>query len=196
MQLAENLELVNIYFINGEPPKHWRRNHIKDGPNGWHHAFVIDRSYIYAPASCEGWPVPENCVELEEAQELSGLEFDRDSTVARIMSSVKEKQRHGLPHDLIGANLVLRALGADTFKLPEEAREERKVKEEKPKGPTIKEKREGLKSIKDVETATGLKGRVIRGILRQAGIKKPDIGWAGDEKWYKEILKVIEGAQT
>ena len=147
------------------------------------------------PATCESWNVRTDCYELEKIAEPID-EFDVDRLSRIIKGSVATRKRYSLEYDLDSANEVLRALGVALIKGDRPTRKEPDIKPDKEK-PTksIKTAREGLRTIKDIEEATGLKGRVIRGILRAAGIAKPNTGWAGDEKWYKQILKAVKKAE-
>lgn len=188
MNITQDVRYGRIYFINGPAPKHYSvRNDISDGPSGWAMAYVVPGPHIFVPSTGEGWDVDENCLELQEILDPVE-ELNYPEMADRVRRAVNTRKSHGLPHDLDGANIVLKALGADPLEDDRVQPEKKPAKQAK----TPKASREGLKTIKDVEKETGLKGRIIRGFLRQAGMKKPDIGWAGDEKWYKEVLKVVE----
>lgn len=196
MIINSEVHYGRIHFINGACPKHYlKRNDIADGPNGYCHAYILNGTKIFVPATCESWDVTADCYELQKVDDPIDP-FDADRLARIIKGSVATRKRYSLDYDIDSANEVLRALGVSPIKgdRPIKATPEVKPDKEKPIK-SLKTARVGLKTIKDVEEATGLKGRVIRGILRSAGITKPDIGWAGDEKWYKQILKTVKEAE-
>lgn len=198
MQINDKLELATIYFINGEPPKGHPATSIKDGPAGYHLCYIIHREdscSILTTSTAEGWTVPKDCWELEKRTNIP-LTVSLENFLRRMSSVVATRRRYNLPFDLDLVNEVVELLGGKPVKRLE--REETPVKERKEKAAPKKDKpsREGLRSIKDVEEATGLKGRIIRGILRESGLKPSEAGWVGDEAWFESIVKVVKEAQA
>lgn len=195
MQISEDIQLRSVYFILGEAPKGSPPNQIKDGPAGWNLAFILGADRVLSLSTLECWKIAPDSPEIRGAKQPP-YSFESDNIIRNLKKTIATRRRYSLPHDLDAANEVLSALGAapiaPVVKQDAESKPVREDKAPKEKRPS----REGLKSIKDVEEATGLKGRVIRGILREAGLKPSDAGWVGDAKWLKEILSLVKKSQS
>jgi hypothetical protein len=63
-----------------------------------------------------------------------------------------------------------------------------------PKEPKVKVDKSGYVSANDIAKELKVEGREVRGVLRGAGLTKPDIGWAWpkDSKELKEMRALIE----
>lgn len=197
MKISDTVSYWRLYFINSEKGA-YPGNEIHDGPAGYCGAYLINQEdekvCVFVPSTAQAWIVSSEAFELSKKYDPN-IEYDPDDMVRRIKKSVADAKRLGMDHSVEAANLVLQAFGVDPIKSPVSAApalQARELKEDKPKRPS----REGLKSIKDAEQELGLKGRVIRGFLREAGVVKPEAGWVGDDKWYKSILKVVKEAQA
>jgi len=113
--VAEGVDWLHIYFVNGQAPKSWmHRFAITDPPNaGWHHAFVLPgekRSTIFSPYTLDAYTVPNECGELQGATETRD-EFRPD--YMRQLMEKKWKQFQGWGHnkDYDTCALIMRRFG-------------------------------------------------------------------------------------
>jgi hypothetical protein len=192
MRINDNIGYYRLYFILGDAPAGQPRNQVKDGPSGYCSAYVINQDRIFVPSLGRSWFVDPDCPELSKLYDLNS-EMDVEDMARRIKKSIADAIRLGLNHDVEAANIVLEALNVKPIHTAKPV----SVKPvAKPVAKPVSVKREGLRSIKDAEEELGLKGRVIRGILREAGIVKPAEGWCGDDKWLSSVLEIVRRTQA
>ena len=74
MHIADGLEWMHVYWVNGHVPKNSeRRNEVSDPPcNGWQHAFIMrgeKSSTILCPYTLSGYVVSNRSLEVAGAKE-------------------------------------------------------------------------------------------------------------------------------
>ena len=116
MELAEDLEWLHVYWVNGTTPKHYGfRNAVTDPPcSGWQHAFVMrgeKRSTIFCPYSFRAYSVPSKCAELRLANEA--VEYSPEFMETHLNRKWAEFQGFGFQRDYDTCALVMRRLGLE-----------------------------------------------------------------------------------
>jgi len=118
MQVAEDVELLAIYWITGTAPKRdTYRNDIKDPPClGWQHAFVMrgeKRSTIFCPYTFTSYTVTNTGAEMMGSK--PAVEYPEARYKSLFERKWEQYQRFGFQRDYDTCALVMRKLG---FEVP------------------------------------------------------------------------------
>lgn len=117
MHLADNVELLYIYYYRGVTPKRSElTNGIKDPPtSGWCTALVVrgeKHSTIFCPYTLKGFHVRNDHCEISQAKDLEPWGDNRQRAINTIHRVWDEHQRRGWQSDYDTAAMVLSKLGA------------------------------------------------------------------------------------
>lgn len=118
MEIAEGMEWLRIFWIEGTAPKHWNHASAASNPpcNGWQHAFVMrgeKRSTLFCPYSLQSYNVTNNCSEIQNAVEPP--EWRPEFMEELLNRKWSESQAEGHTRDYDTCALVMKRLG---WKIP------------------------------------------------------------------------------
>lgn len=115
MLVADGLEWLQVYYVNGETPRGARfRSEVKDPPNGgWSLAFILPgekRSVIFCPFTFQSWQVSNGSAEVAQAVEPRD-EYRQAHMAEKLKAKWEELQSFGFTRDYDTAALVFKKLG-------------------------------------------------------------------------------------
>ncbi|QNN99784.1 hypothetical protein P67b_00025 [Ruegeria phage Tedan] len=121
MWVAEDLELVRIYYQRGNVKGSTRNYEVQDPPtSGWQNALIIrgeKRSTIFCPFSLEAWTVRNSCAEITDRRDIKHDHSEWNKLQEILVRNWDLYQSLGMGKNYETAALVFKKMGV---KAPEQ----------------------------------------------------------------------------
>lgn len=164
MWIAEDLELVRIYYQRGNLKGSRLNYEVKDPPtSGWQNALIIrgdKRSTIFCPYTLQAWTVTNDAAELRDRKDFDWSHAEFEKTVALLQSNWDQYQKLAMQKDYDTAALIFKKLGV-------------KAPEQKLKGGEVDTRKKGGKDasqkLRKPVKLQGKRGQFLKWFLEKGG---------------------------